>query len=174
MPSIFSAMGRFGSCPRHGHLVLHLHIYGYLNQFPCKRITIDSSPLDITDSGDIEKLKCDFLKEYKGAKEDSDPKFPVSRGAELMITFLVDSDHAHDKVTRKSITGLIGYVGSTPVIWYSKGQGAVASSTYAAELIALRQGTEEIINMHYMLRCLGVPVNSPCNLLGDNLWVKCI
>ena len=92
-------------------------------------------------------------------------------GEELQITFLVDSDHAHDKKTRRSISGIVGFVGSTPVLWSSKRQTAVSSSTYAAEFMALRMGTEECINMRYMLRCLGIPVKSPCHLFGDNLGV---
>ena len=104
------------------------------------------------------------------ACEDFD-KYPPARGRSLQITFLVDSDHAHDKRTRRSITGIVGFVGSTPVLWSSKRQGAVASSTYAAEFMALRQGTEEIVNVRYMLRCLGVPVDKPSYLFGDNFGV---
>ena len=73
--------------------------------------------------------------------------------------------------TRRSVTGIIGFVGSTPVMWSSKRQSAVASSTYAAEFMALCQGTEKCINIRYILRCLGVPVTSPSYLFGDNLGV---
>ena len=66
---------------------------------------------------------------------------------------------------------MVGFVGSTLVSWSSKRQGAVASSTYAAEFTALRNGTEEIVTMRYMLRCLGIPVESPSKLFGDNLGV---
>ena len=37
--------------------------------------------------------------------------------------------------------------------------------------MALRQATEECINIRYCLRCLGIPVDEPCNLFGDNLNV---
>ena len=37
---------------------------------------------------------------------------------------------------------MLGYVGSTPVHWGSKRQGAVASSTYAAEFMAPSIGDE--------------------------------
>ena len=89
----------------------------------------------------------------------------------MQITVLCDSDHAHDKRTRRSITGIIVFVGSTPVLWLSKRQGAVATSTYAAEFMALRHGTEEIIHLRYILRCLGIPVTRPSTLFGDNLGV---
>ena len=105
------------------------------------------------------------------AIEDIGKNHPPARGRELQVTVLVDSDHAHDRKTRRSITGIICYVGSTPVIWLSKRQGAVATSTYAAEFMALRHGVEEIMHLRYMLRCLGVPVTKPSNLFGDNLGV---
>ena len=54
-------------------------------------------------------------------------------------------------------------VGSTPVTWMSKCQGAVATSTYSAELCAMRLATEEAITI-----C--IPVNEP-KLFGDNLEV---
>ena len=54
------------------------------------------------------------------------------------ITAFVDSDHARDKVTRRSITGLLILVGSTPIYFLSKHQGAIATSTYGAELTRFR------------------------------------
>ena len=79
-------------------------------------------------------------------------------------TFFCDSDHAHDQATRRSLTGYIGYVGSTPVTWGSRRQGSIASSTYAAEFNALCTATEEAIGLRYMLRCLGlnVPADGSC------------
>ena len=93
----------------------------------------------------------------------------------METAILVDSDHAHDLKTRRSVTGLLAFVGSTPVMWMSKHQGAIASSTYAAEFSALRTATEEAKSLRYMLRCLGCNVPSdgscPTNVFGDNLRV---
>ena len=57
------------------------------------------------------------------------------------------------------------------MFWISKRQGAVATSTYVAEFMALRHGTEEIMHIRYMLCCLGVPVTKPSNIFGDNLGI---
>lgn len=104
-----------------------------------------------------------------------DPGFPRPFGPVMETTFIVDSDHAHDLKTRRSLTGVLGYVGSTLVIWKSKRQGTIASSTYAAEFSALRTATEEAISLRYMLRCLGckIPDDSKhaTKLFGDNLGV---
>ena len=105
------------------------------------------------------------------AIEDIGKNHPPARGRELQITVLCDSDHAHDCKTRRSITGLLAFVGSTPVYWASKRQGCVNSSTYASEFYALRQGVEEIHHLRYMLRCLGIPVTKASSLFGDNLGV---
>jgi hypothetical protein len=70
----------------------------------------------------------------------------------------VDSDHAHDQATRKSITGIVIFVGRTPVFFFSKRQGAISTSTYGAELCAMKTAVEELIAVRYMLGCLGVEV----------------
>ena len=64
---------------------------------------------------------------------------------------------------------MVGFVGNTPVTWASKRQGAIATSTYSAELMAARMGTEEAITLRYMLRAFGVPVKGRTILAGDNL-----
>jgi hypothetical protein len=35
----------------------------------------------------------------------------------------------------------------------------------------MRAAVEEAISIRYMLRCLGIPVEEPTNLVGDNLGV---
>ena len=54
---------------------------------------------------------------------------------------MVDSDHVHDQKKHRSLTELITFVGSTPVIWMSKRQGSIASIIYAVEFSALRTAT---------------------------------
>ena len=70
--------------------------------------------------------------QYPDAVEAIDCKVPKPLVGEMEITAFVDSDHAHDKVTRRSITGLLILVGSTPIYFLSKRQGAIATSTYGA------------------------------------------
>ena len=74
-------------------------------------------------------------------------------------------------VTRRSITGLIMLVGRTPVLYYSKRQGAVETSTYYADFMAMRHAVEEFVSLRYMLRCLGVNVDTASAVYGDNLGV---
>ena len=89
---------------------------------------------------------------------------------EISITVFVDSDHRHDKVTR-SITGLIAFLGRTPAFYLSKQQGAIETSTHGAEFCAMKTGVEETITIRYIMRCLGVNVETSSLLCGDNMGV---
>jgi hypothetical protein len=60
------------------------------------------------------------------------------------MTVYVDADHAHDLVTRRSITGILVIINNTPIRWISKFQKTVETSTYGPELVASRVATELI------------------------------
>ena len=174
--NLVSCLNRFGACPREGHLDLAIRGMGYVKAVPDPKIAIDSSPMEYERQlPNYTKLHPDFVKDYPDAKEEIAGHFPEAFGPVMETTIFVDADHAHDQKTRQSLTGLLAYVGSTPVIWLSKRQGAIASSTYAAEFSALRTATEEAISLRYMLRCLGcnVPTDGSCptKIFGDNLSV---
>ena len=163
-----SSLSRFASCPRQGHLDLALHLFGYLKKFPNRRMVVDSRPIIWETPKENPTFHADFLEDYPDAKEELDPNLPTPYGRELETTIFFDADHAHDQQTRRSITGLIVLVGRTPVLWSSKRQGCIATSTYTAEFVAMRNAVEEAISLRYMLRCLGVPVTKPTDLFGDN------
>ena len=88
-----------------------------------------------------------------------------------MITVFLDSDHAHNKVTHQSITGLIVIFSRAPVFYYSKLQGSVETSNYSAEFMAIRIAVEEVVALRYMLRCLCVNDDTASEVYGDNLGV---
>jgi hypothetical protein len=166
-----SSLSRFSAAPREGHLELAIYMFGYLKKFPNRRIVMDSRPLDVDEELKKDSFHPDFLEDYDDAGEDIDPNLPASFGAELETSVFFDADHAHDQRTRRSITGLMAFVGSTPVVWSSKRQGCIATSTYCAEFVAMRMAVEEAISIRYMFRCLGIPVSAPTNLYGDNFSV---
>jgi hypothetical protein len=60
---------------------------------------------------------------------------------------------------------------NTPIRWVSKRQKTVATSTYGSELVASRVATELILEVRYMLRSLGVALDGPTWMLGDNMSV---
>ncbi len=165
-----SSMSRFCSCPREGHFTRLLRIWGYLKKYPSRSLRISEKMYEIeSEKLDINLL--DFSEQYLYANEEIDKRFPRPLGQELSVSVFFDSDHAHDKTTSRSISGVIVLVGSTPVIWRSKRQGAVQTSTYGAEFSAMRLATEEAITIRYMLRSLGIHVSKPTDISGDNAGV---
>ena len=82
-----------------------------------------------------------------------------------------DSDHAHDQVTRWSVSGVVSFVGPTPISWTSKRQGTIERSSNSTEFCAGRVASEEAIALRYMLRSLGVPIIGATELCGDNLGI---
>jgi hypothetical protein len=165
-----SSLSRFCACPREGHLSRALRIWGYLKKYPSRSLRITSESLPFRGET-LDRDLINFTEQYAYAREEIDSRFPRPMGDELDISVFFDSDHGHDKVTGRSISGVIIMVGSTPVVWRSKRQGAVQTSTYGAEFSAMRLATEEIITMRYMLRSLGIKVTSPSSLSGDNAGV---
>jgi hypothetical protein len=87
------------------------------------------------------------------------------------MTVYVDADHAHNLATRRSITGIFVMLSNTPIRLVSKRQKTVETSTYFSELVAIRITTELIVEIHFMLRSLGVELEGPRLILGDNMSV---
>ncbi len=172
------SLSRFNACPREGHLILAKRVFSYLKKFPDRRIAIDSDDMDFSSVKEVlggKPFRPDFIQDYPWAVEELDPNFPKAFGRTLQTTVLCDADHAHDLKTRRSVTGVLAFVGCTPVLWRSSRQSSVACSTYAAEFMALRTASEEAVSLRYMLRCLGIPIpndgSAPTYLFGDNLGV---
>jgi hypothetical protein len=63
---------------------------------------------------------------------------------------------------------------NTPIRWISKRQKTVETSTYSSGLGASRVATELILEVRYMLRSLGVALDEPELMLGDNMSVVLI
>ena len=60
-----------------------------------------------------------------------------------------------------------------PVYWFSKKQTSCETSFFGSEFIALKQCCEYLKGLRYKLRMMGIPVNNPCFIYGDNqsvLW----
>ena len=88
---------------------LALHLFGYLKIFPNRRLVFDSRDINyayILD--DTRKLRPDFLNDYPDAYEEIDNNFPRAFGRIFQSTIYCDADHAHDRMTRRSITGILG------------------------------------------------------------------
>ena len=168
-----SSLSRFSTCPREGHLARALRVFGFLKKRPNRRYVGNSR--DPIFRGGEEALGKDFTQElgalYPYAAKELDAYLPKPLVGEISITVFVDSDHGHDKVTRRSITGLIAFLGRTPAFYLSKQQGSIETSTYGAKLCAMKTCVEETITIRYMMQCLGVNVETASLLCGNNMRV---
>ena len=105
---------------------------------------------------------------YPDAHEDLPHNMPEPRGEPIQLNVFVDADHAGDKITRRSQTGIYIMGNLAPIAWYSKRQTTVESSTFGSEFVALRIATEMVISLRYKLRMFGVPVVEPAQMFCDN------
>ena len=113
----------------------------------------------------------DWAELYPDAEEDIPEDAPPPQGNLATLTCYVDADHARDKVTRKSVTGIVLMLNNTPVVAISKRQKTVETSTFGSELIAARIAVELLIEWRYKMRMLGLVVEDRSWLVGDNMSV---
>lgn len=155
--------------PRMGHLMQVWHIYAFLRSRHNGCLIFDPTYPEINESSFI---RGDTWKEFYGKpKEPMPPNAPRPRGKEVQIRVYVDSDHAGEEQTRRSRTGFLIYVNKALVLWYSKRQGTIESSVFGAEFVAMKNATEAARGLRYKLRMMGIAVNDPNYIYGDNMSV---
>ena len=146
-----------------------LRVLGYLKYSKKGRIIVDSNYPDHSDFP-IED-HTNWSEFYPDAEEEIPKGLPAAKGKAVKITVYVDANHAHDQVNRRLVTGIILFLNNMPVRAIRKRQKTVETSTYGSELVAARLATELIMETRCMLRCLGVKLDGPALMLGDNMSV---
>jgi hypothetical protein len=96
---------------------------------------------------------------------------PATKGTPMHTSCYVDADHVHDTVTRRSVSGILLFLNGMPVKWYSKRQKTVQKISYGSELVVTRIAVELIMELQYKLRMIGVPIEGPTTMYGDNMAV---
>lgn len=159
--------------PREGHLLAIYKIFRYLQVNIKKnpgRLAFDASytPTDerlfqtsVTDPAEWQ----DF---YPDASEALPGKHVVPLGNPVCIRAYVDANHAGNLVNRRSHSGILIYLNNSPILWYSKRQNTVETSSFGSEYIALRICTEMVETLRYKLRCFGIPLDAPADVFCDN------
>ena len=71
-------------------------------------------------------------------------------------------------MTGKSVTAIVHMLNQAPVDWDCKLQATVKAATYGAEFNAARRASEQIDDLQYTLMSMGVPIERPSWMLGDN------
>ena len=165
-----SSLSSYSAFPRTGHLQQALHVMKYLEIHHENELTFDPQEYFISpnDRSTAESKFQAMSSLYADANEEMPPNAPAPRGRAVQINCFVDSDHAGNRITRRSHTGIIFYLNKAPISWFSKKQNTVESSTFGSEFVALRIATEQNISLRYKLRMFGIPIDGYTNIFCDN------
>lgn len=91
----------------------------------------------------------------------------MAAGQDLTIRAYCDSDWASCPMTRRSVTGYLITLGTSPVSWKTKKQPTVSRSSAEAEYQAMANATSEVVWLRNLLRFLNIRV-STAQLYCDN------
>ena len=80
----------------------------------------------------------------------------------------VDANHAGDKTTMRSMTGILIFCNRAPIIWHSKQQNRVETSMFDSDFTTLKNSVELITALRYKLRMFGVPIYGSTGMFCDN------
>ena len=132
-------LARFQACPRKGHLEQLFHVFAYLKKYHRSSLVFDWTEPELDES----RFKdCDWREYYPDAAEAIPDNMPEPRGKGVTTSCFVDADHAGCRLTRRSHSGVLIFVNRAPIIWFSKRQATVESSTFGSESIAMRQAID--------------------------------
>lgn len=151
--------------PRVGHLEQVFHIFAYLKHHENSNIVFDPNCVAWESEPFVQQEWAEF---YNDVKEQLPPNTPSSRGHAVQLYTFVDADHAGNRVTRRSHTRILIYLNCAPVIWYSKAQSTVESSTFGSEFLALHVCVEMLEALCYKLRMFGIPIDGPANVFCND------
>ena len=164
-----SQLSSYLAMPRKGHLLAALYVMSYLRVKHNSRIVLDPTYPDINKS-QFESDE-DWTEFYGDVEEAIPHNAPKPRGRGVNLRMFVDSDHAGNKTNRRSRTGYIIFLNMAMINWLSKRQATVEGAVFGSEFVALKQGVEALRGIRYKLRMMGVPVEGPTYIYGDNMSV---
>jgi len=151
--------------PRHDHMKKVLQIFGYLKTHLNSRLVYDPNARDWND---VKWISGDWKDYYPEATEQIPSDAPPPRGRKFQTNMFVDADHAANLVNRRSVTGFIIFICGAPIVWYSKRQNTIETSTFGSEFVALKIATERLEALRYKLRMMGIRLDGPTNCFCDS------
>ena len=164
-------MSQYLANPRKGHLEVVYSIFAFLKKHAKLKLVFDPKEV-ILDEACFSQAPMDEWKEFYGDVAEQIPTdMPEPLGNPATITCFVDADHAGNVVTRRSHSGILIMMQNAPILWFSKRQNTVETSSFGSEFVAMRIAKELIVGMRYKLRMFGVPIVGASNVLCDNRGV---
>ena len=137
-----SIISAFQASPRCGHLEQLRHVFAFLKKNPKLTLYFDPNEPSLDPNMFTGNEPHDFCEFYCDAEEQLPNNMTKPRGRGVTTTAFFDASHAANKVTRRSHTGYIIFVNKAPIIWYSKRQNTVETSTFGSEFIAMKTCVE--------------------------------
>jgi hypothetical protein len=110
-------------------------VFTYFVKHETSRTIFDSSdqePYDPT------YHRPDWSAFYENLEEELPPKMPELLGKPVTMHVFVDANHAGNIVTRQLHTGILMFIQNSPIVWLSRRQNTVETSTFGSEFVALR------------------------------------
>jgi len=93
---------------------------------------------------------------------------PEPLGNKVQVNIFCNAAHATCLAMRLSTTGILIYVKGAPIKWYSKRQNTIESSTFGSKFVSLKIALEMNAAIRYKLLMMGIPIDGPTNMFGDN------
>jgi hypothetical protein len=118
-----------------------------------------------------ESEKPDWSQFYPDARDNIPPDMPEPRGKPVQQTMFVDASHAANVVTRQSRTGVLIFLNRAPILWFSKKQSTIETSSFGSEFQALKVGMELLLGFRYKIRMMGIPLEGYAHIKVDNMSV---
>ena len=139
-----SSLSQYQANPRVGHLKAAYHIFAYLKRHPNRgQIAYDPKSPDIDES--VFNNNANWTDFYGEVEEELPANMPEPRGNLVTISAFMDVNHAGNVITCHLHTGILIFVQNTLIIWFSKRQNTVESSTFGSKLVANRICKELIV-----------------------------
>ena len=110
------------------------HIFAYLKKHENSTLVFDDAIPFIDERWFKDVSWKDF---YGDVSEAIPPNMPKPRGNKVKMMTFVDSDHAGNLATRHLQTGILIFLNKAPVVWFSKWQNTVETSTFGSEFVAM-------------------------------------
>ena len=155
--------------PREGHLFAVFRVFAYLKLKHNSKLVYDPTipGVNVNDF----KVDVDWTPFYGKVKEAIPTYPPKPLGKSVVLRLFVDSDHAGDQVTRRSRSGYVQMVNTSPINGYSKKKGSIEASKFGSEFVAIKTGIEANHALRYKLRMMGILVDGPTYVYCDNMSV---
>eukprot|EP00970_Alexandrium_tamarense_P013695 scaffold3611_cov105-Alexandrium_tamarense.AAC.3 len=139
--------------PRQGHMSAALHIMAYLRDHHNSLMVFDSHEPEMLNQTSRSMIGRSFIEMLRKL---SHPTCRRQGAGQLICDYM-------STVTMQAT--------SAPIQWLSKKQSTVETSVFGAEFVAMKHGIETVRGIRYKLRMMGIKVDNPTYVYGDNMSV---